>query len=149
MTAAQIEEPKTPAERFVFDFGWGDLQDHWQDCDACDGTGKEECDGSGPPDDCPSCDGAGRHRWGSFYEEDAGSCEDCGGTDVRVAAMYDSGGCRESDYVCLPCYVSHHQQACGCALWNDAEAAAGSFEDNEVKRNLALLTPSSAPDGGT
>ena len=103
----------TPAEVFVFDFGWGDLQDHWQDCEDCNGTGLDE------PDDCSICDGAGRTRWGSFYEQDVGLCERCKRADVRIAEMYSG----DVGWVCLPCYVDDHEEACGCALWREAEDA--------------------------
>jgi hypothetical protein len=116
--------PETPEEKLVYDFGWGDLRDHWQDCEDCNGTGKEEADGSGPPDDCPSCDGHGRTRWGSFYHQDVGECAHCDVGHTHVAEMYEDGGCYDSGWVCLPCYIQHHREAHpGCELWRDAEAA--------------------------
>lgn len=116
--------PQDPVARFVFDYGWGDLQDHWQDCEDCAGTGKDESDGSGPPDDCATCDGHGRWRWGSFYEADTGECAFCEGKDLRVAEMFEGGGRDGEGWICLPCYVMRHHDECGCSSWNAAEKAA-------------------------
>jgi hypothetical protein len=125
MSVCRACGPKSPVERFVFDFGWGDLKDHWEDCEDCDGTGLAESDGSGPPDFCPNCDGDGRMRWGSFYEADTGHCPSCEQDDVRIAEMYEADG-RGREWVCLPCYVMQHRDGCGCDLWRDAEMALPS-----------------------
>lgn len=103
------------------EFGWGDIKDHWQDCDECSGTGKEDPDGSGEPDDCSLCDGEGRRRWGSFYHADRGLCASCKRDDVAIAEMYEAGG--DDGWTCLACYVDHHREACGCDLWAEAERA--------------------------
>lgn len=138
MTASAVEpemgeEPPTePRARFVYDFGWGDLKDHWQECEDCNGTGKDEADGSGPPDDCGCCNGDGRSRWGSFYEQDIGECPHCEAQDVRIAEMYeDSGSCWNTSWICLPCYVEHHREACKCVLWADAEKALDALPRDE------------------
>lgn len=130
--------PSTPYEHLIFDWAWGDLKDHWQDCEDCDGTGKEEADGSGPPDDCPSCDGDGRKRWGSYYHADVGECAFCERDRVHVAEMYEGGGKHGEGWVCLPCYIEHHlDRHPDCELWRKAEAASAavSAESNSATVN--------------
>jgi hypothetical protein len=127
VAGAEVEEAMTELERYLR-IGWqGRLQDHEQTCEHCDGTGGDPddlCpDGSEPPDQnpCPLCDG-GEIRWGSFYVDDTGPCDDCGELGVWIAAMYEPG-CIE--YVCFPCYVRHHHRDCGCDRWRWAEGALG------------------------
>lgn len=119
MSAAEDLEGMDPLTRA---FGWGHLKDHWQKCDECGGTGKDgDTDLDGPPDDCSVCDGAGRLRWGSFYHQDRGRCASCTKDDVAIAQMYEgASGCGD-DWVCLDCYVDHHQTQCGCKRWKKAE----------------------------
>lgn len=86
------------------DIRWGGLKDHWSDCRDEHDDGIEECS--------IGCD-EGRIRWGSYYTEDNGICDDCG-EETGISAMY-APGCIE--YVCLPCYINHHARDCGCELW--------------------------------
>ena len=75
-------------------FGWGHIQDHGDDDERW---------------------------WGSFYYEDYGECGHCDSTNVPIAAMYDNGSNDGSNWVCLPCYLKHHKDQCGCDLWKEAE----------------------------
>lgn len=118
MGESQLQVASTPLEAFVISFGWGHLKDHMMPCDDCDGHGKDEDD-----EDCHSCSSEGEIRWGSFYHEDVGKCAHCDGQTVPVSKMYDDNDCYESGWVCLPCYVDHHRQACQCNLWKRAEEA--------------------------
>jgi hypothetical protein len=104
----------------AFDFGWGHLKDHYMPCDECGGSGKlDEGDDENAPEQCHDCDGEGQLRWGSFYTEDLGECEQgCGRSDVPVAEMF--AGSRA--WTCLPCYVASHKRACGCGLWAASES---------------------------
>jgi hypothetical protein len=113
----------------VESFGWGHLKDHPEPCDECSATGENE-DG----DECDVCGGACVLRWGSFYgNEPRGECEYCKAQGVVVAAMYEGGDGRE--WVCLPCYLTHHKESCGCALWREAEdVAAAQFTRNESEK---------------
>lgn len=106
-------------------FGWGHLKDHWQTCDECGGTGLvvDDVDGDERAEACDGCDGEGRLRWGSYYVQDRGECDVCKGDNVPIAAMFE-GDERPELYVCLRCYLATHHDACGCALWEDAEAKA-------------------------
>lgn len=116
-------EGLTGMDAFVYDFGWGALQHHFQPCEECDGSGLSgDTDEHGVPENCIICDGLGRERWGSFYEVDVSACAHCKGEELPVAAMF-SGGSTGEVYVCLPCYVIAHRDRCGCDAWKTAEAA--------------------------
>lgn len=106
-------------DAFTRDYGWGKLKDHMQKCDECNGSGtiKYE-DVSHGEEECYCCNGSGELFWGSFYVQDVSYCEHCKKDNVSVAAMYSDG----AEYVCLSCYISHHQKQCGCNLWQKAEA---------------------------
>ena len=112
----------------AFDFGWGHLQHHDQPCDECDGSGVLD------DEECYRCDGGGTLRWGSFYIEDEALCGYCRREDVPISDMYSSDD-YDRQWVCLPCYVTHHREACGCARWGDAESAMSrSTQATEPKR---------------
>lgn len=122
MGESQLQTASTPVQAFVLRWGWGHLKDHMQECDECDGTGVEEpVDDENEQEDCPGCNGEGEYRWGSYYREDIGTCAHCDDKRAPVAQMYEDGGCYESGWVCLPCYVDHHRKACGCNRWKAAE----------------------------
>lgn len=105
------------AHVLTLDFGWGHLRHHDSECAECDGNGTVEDE-----DECWRCDGDGKHFWGSFYANDRGECEYCELRDVPIACMYEGGDGRE--WTCLPCYLKHHRESCGCDLWRAAESAA-------------------------
>ena len=112
----------------------GRLQHHHAKCEECEGHGCIERDLD--EDACKSCEsyqadcmhatsctqchGEGEVFWGSWYAADKGRCEYCGSEDVHVADMYDASD-PDYEYVCLPCYVEHHQKSCGCNLWEKVE----------------------------
>lgn len=70
---------------------------------------------------CSQCHGEGQVFWGSWYAEDKGTCEYCDTEGVYIAQMYEGCASNEYDWVCLPCYVAHHQKSCGCDLWEKVE----------------------------
>ena len=112
--------PLTPLEQ---EFGWGVLESHRQECDECDGSGREDPNDPASAD-CDECDGEGRSRWGSFYVEDRSDCALCKREEVGVNGRLLSNGYTGGQlYVCLPCYVARHRAECGCELWADAEQA--------------------------
>lgn len=105
-------------KKLTRDWGNGDLQHHWMPCDDCDGTGLDE------DDNCSTCGGEKQLFWGSFYDQDDSHCDFCKRAGVGVAAMYE-GGHPDREWACLRCYLTHHMQSCGCALWKKAEEAFG------------------------
>ncbi len=112
----------SPAQVDLADrFGWGHLKDHHSKCAECNGTGREDpADEEPEPEECCYCD-AGLIRWGSFYANNVGECEFCERPeDLPIGEMYEA----EREWVCLPCYLRHHKENCGCALWARAEKAS-------------------------
>jgi len=99
----------------------GRLKDHFQACDACGGQGSYDDDEGEDP--CDECDGEGRLRWPCWYGADRGLCLYCNEDEVLLACCYETGhGNDDHNYVCLPCFLKHHKEACGCGLWEWAEA---------------------------
>lgn len=109
----------------------GRLQHHSVECETCGGNGYEEGDEESG-ESCYDCEG-GQQHWPCWYAEDRGRCGTCGADNALVAEIYD----RASDYygawVCLPCYVRHHKEACGCDLWAWAERKLVLFMPQELK----------------
>lgn len=95
-------------------FGWGDLMHHDVECDECEGNGVDD-DG----DQCAACTD-GQTRWGSFYGDADGQCDQCGRDTHINCRLY------ENESVCLRCYVRAHAHDCGCDLWMAAEKALGT-----------------------
>lgn len=88
-------------------FEWGQLKDHWSQC-PIDAEEEGGCGGSDDP--CAECGGEGRVRWGSFYEEDRGTCDVC-----RRRRPIQEGDAHE--WTCVECYIRQHNADCGCDLW--------------------------------
>lgn len=63
--------------------------------------------------DCTDCD-QGKQRWGCWYASGEGQCEWCESKDVLVADMFDG----QYEWICLPCYLNLHRDACGCGYWD-------------------------------
>lgn len=130
----------------------GRLQHHHAPCEECEGHGCYERDIDEPEckdcesyqadcmhaTSCSQCGGEGKVFWGSWYAEDKSTCEYCGTEDVYVAQMYEGCSDHDYDYVCLPCYVEHHQKNCGCALWEDVEKMFLLYKE----KSCALEEPS-------
>lgn len=114
----------------------GRLKDHKVPCEECSGTG---CSEHGYEDDCKECTSfshgcdhssecsycdQGEVFWGSWYATERVLCHWCDTHDVWCAEMYD---CNDDDrnWICLPCYIKHHKERCGCGRWKKYERMLG------------------------
>lgn len=96
------------------------LVHHKRVCPVCEGVRDED-------DECYECLDAEEYAyWAGWDACDVGVCGSCGAEDVPVCEAYDTG-LSSRDYVCVVCYVLHHKQECGCALWVAAEKALHHF----------------------
>lgn len=96
----------------------GQLKHHPRPCTECEGTGYYDEEEEDP---CSYCE-EGEVWWVSWYGADRGRCAQCGAENALVADVYETHGSDvDACWCCLPCYVRHHKEECGCALWKDAE----------------------------
>lgn len=117
----RVARPSTffdPTNPFVVPNLSGRLKEHDQPCDECGGRGYDEDD-----EPCCNCDWDGKLRWGCWYGDDKALCTYCGEENILVGHMYETSmGNNDQNYVCLPGYLKHHKEACGCGRWDWAEA---------------------------
>lgn len=113
----------------------GVLPHHESECPFCDGyVGDcEECEGEEPCEECraecPHCRGEQTFRWGSFYEQDTGTCDQCKREETPICAFESPESIKGEEYICFDCVVLNHSLNCPnqCTLWEEWETIEQLF----------------------